>query len=445
MTIGTQNIFNIRQQIIDFRSNNFVKNLGSLGFSQIVVRVSRLLATIFLSRLLLPQDFGTAAIILTVYEFIALFTRNGISAKVVQASAEDVNVVAMTAWRMTWLVCGLLLVLQCVLAYPIAWFFEDKRIALPIAAMSIIYLATPMSNIQSAFQQRAGNLRRIAFASALQIMVDNLLTVIFALLGFGLWAIILPKILVSPIWLFLVRNGHDWRPNRIEGVARFHGWRDIVSFSRSVLGTELLSTIQANVDNLFVGYFLGLHALGIYYFAFNAGLGITSGLITAAGVAVFPYLCEVKQDQRLLARRYFLIRKRLCFGMFGLILIQTALAPIYVPIIFGSKWLEAIPTLCIICLSALARPFASLTSQLLKTVGLPEIELRWQIVNTLALILAVLAGSQYSILSVAIAVFCVQTIFLSLFSYFVPKAILEPSFSKMQIGKQTIDKIFFLR
>jgi teichuronic acid exporter len=440
MTLFIPNKTNLRGLLRSFQTNNFAKNLSSLGLSQIIVRISRLFATIILSRLLSPQDFGTAAIVLTVYELIALFTRNGISAKVVQASKDEVNVVAMTAWRMTWIVCGSLMVLQCLLAYPIAWFFQDARIAIPIAAMSIIYLATPMSNIQSAFQQREGNLRRIAFAGALQIVVDNILTVIFAVLGFGLWSIILPKILVAPIWLYLVRVGHSWRPNKIEGVGRFHGWKNIATFSRSVLGTEVLSTFQGNIDNLFVGYFLGLHALGIYYFAFNAGLGITLGLITAAGVAVFPYLCEVKQDTQLLASRFYSIRKKLGLGMFCLILTQTALAPIYVPIIFGPKWVEAIPILCVICLSALARPFAGMASQLLKAVGSPHIEFRWQIVNTIALILAVLVGAQFSVLAVAIAVFVVQTLFLSLFSYFVPLAILEVGNNDVELYRQNRDR-----
>ena len=73
-----------------FKSNAFIRNLSSLGTAQIAIRISRLLATVILSRLLLPRDYGLAALVLTVYEFIALFTRNGISAKVVQASAADV-------------------------------------------------------------------------------------------------------------------------------------------------------------------------------------------------------------------------------------------------------------------------------------------------------------------------------------------------------------------
>ena len=142
------------------------------------------------------------------------------------------------------------------------------------------------------------------------------------------WAIILPKILVAPIWGVAVRRGHAWRPKSIVGKSRFEGWREIARFSKSVLGNELLSTIQGNVDNLFVGFFLGLHALGMYYFAFNAGLGLTLGLITAAGVAVYPYLCQVRQDTEKLAKRFYKTRRKICLGIVILILTQTILAPI---------------------------------------------------------------------------------------------------------------------
>ena len=405
------------------RANAFARNLGSMGSAQLAIRISRLLATILLSRLLVPKDYGLAAVVLTVYEFIALFTRNGISAKVVQASIKDVPVVAMTAYRMTWVLCGGLMVLQAFVAWPVAWFYHDPQIAVPIAAMGIIYLATPLSNIQAAFQQREGRLGRIALAGAAQVIADNLLTAIFALLGFGLWAIILPKILVAPIWIGFVRFGHSWRPHPIATPSRFYGWRDIARFSRNVMGVEVLTTFQANVDNLLVGYFLGLHALGIYYFAFNGGLGITLGLISASGVAVYPHLCEVRQNPVALAERFGRTRKALFYTVVPLIIAQAALAPIYVPLVFGRKWTEAIPVLSLICLSALARPFASLCSELLKALGRPEIELRWQLVNTVLLVVALVAASQISILAVAISVFVVQSVVLGAFAFLVPRKV----------------------
>jgi teichuronic acid exporter len=146
----------IRRLFVAFKGNAFARNLGSLGGAQLAIRISRLIATIMLSRLLLPEQFGLAAVVLTVYELVAIFTRNGISAKVVQVSAEELPVVAMTAYRMTWLVCIALMLFQMMAAWPLAWLYNDESIALPIAAMGVIYLATPLCNIQSALQQREG-------------------------------------------------------------------------------------------------------------------------------------------------------------------------------------------------------------------------------------------------------------------------------------------------
>lgn len=393
-----------------------LRNFASMGAAQLAIRVSRLAATVILSRLLLPHDYGLAAIVLTTYEFVALFTRNGISAKVVQARPDEVELVALTAHRLTWMICLGLMVVQILIAWPVAWIYQDQAIALPIAAMSIIYLATPLSNIQAAFQQREARLGRIALASVAQAIVDNLLTIIFALMNMGLWAIILPKIIVAPIWLVLVRSGHPWRAKPIPGRPYLLGWRDIMRFSRNVLGVEFLTTLQSNIDNLLVGLFLGAHALGLYFFAFNGGLGITMGLIGAAATAVYPHLCAVARDPQALKARYFSSIRTLGMILVPLILLQASAAPLYVPVIFGETWSDAIPVLSIICLSALARPFAAVTSQLLKAIGRPDIELRWQAATTLCLVAALVCSAQFSLMAVAVAVLIVQSVGLGLFS-----------------------------
>jgi len=403
----------------------FMRNLGAMGSAQIAIRISRLATTMVLSRLLSPNDFGLAAVVLTVYEIVSLFTRNGISAKVIQASEDEVGAVAETAYWMTWVVCGLLMLLQLAIALPIAMIYGDERLALPIALMGLIYLATPLSNVQCAFIQREGRLGRVAFASGVQVTADNLLTGLFALLGMGMWAIILPKLLVAPIWLILMRLGHAWRPAPMRSLAAaFAGWHDIARFSRHVVGVELLTTLQANADNLIVGYFLGIEALGIYYFAFNAGLGISLGLVNSFGIAVYPHLCAVRGDHARLSARYRQSQRTLSLLVVPLVLLQVALAPLYVPLVYGQKWVVAVPVLMVICLSALVRPFAVTCSQLLKAVGRPDIELRWQFGLTVLLVAGLLFGAQISILAVAIAVLVVQTAVLSAFCLLAPRPLL---------------------
>ncbi len=402
-------------------SSRFARNLGSMGGAQMAIRITRLLTTIILTRLLSPNDYGLAAVVLTIYEVVALFTRNGITAKVVQANAEDLETVAHTALTLTWIVCGLLVLVQAAVAVPVAVFYQDMRLAWPIALMGLIYLATPLCAIQTALLQREGRLGRIAFTGALQVIADNGLTAILALCGLGMWAIILPKLIVAPIWTIGIRTGHAWRPSRGWSLA---GWRAIAAFSRDVVGVELLTTVQANIDNLIVGSVLGVEALGLYYFAFNAGLGITLGLVNAFGTAVFPHLCEVSADPTRLAARYRASLRTMGGLVVPLILTQAVLAPFYVPIVFGDKWLPAVPVLMLICLSALPRPFAATCSQLLKAVGRPGIELRWQAGLTVTLVAGLLLGSQFGIAGVATAVLLVQGGFLTAYVLRAPRPFL---------------------
>ncbi len=434
---GQQTVFRLFAAVRGKLNAPFIRNLGSMGGAQIAMRVSRLLTTIILTRLLSSTDFGLAAIVLTIYEFVALFTRNGISAKVVQASPDDVQDVAQAAYWLTWIVCVSLLIIQLIIAVPVAYLYHAPQLALPIALMGFIYLATPLCAIQCAFMQREQRLGRIALASGLQVTADNILTAILALCGCGMWAIVLPKLLVAPIWIVVTRYGHVWRPRQMLPYAGvLTGWQEIARFSRHVIGVEIMTTIQANIDNLLVGYFLGVNALGVYYFAFNAGLGITLGLVNAFGVAVYPHLCQVRHESAALRKRFYGSLRTLGSLVVPLVVLQVLLAPIYVPLVFGHKWIGAEPVLMIICLSALVRPFASTCSQLLRAVGRPDIELRWQVALTVILVLSLLIATQINIIAVALAVFLVQSGVLILFCLRAPRPfITAPS---AQVPRSTV-------
>lgn len=395
----------------------FMANISALALAQVAIRVSRVAAVLVLTRWLGPTEFGAAAIVLTVYELVALFTRNGIAARVVQAGDAEVEAVARTAHWMTWGVCGTLVLFQAAIAVPVGWLFGNDRLALPVAAMGLIYLATPLCNLQSAFMQREGRLGRMALAGALQVAADNLLSAGFAVCGLGLWAIVLPKLLVAPIWVVMNRSGHAWR---CTGGVSLRGWRPIARYSRTVLGIEALTTLQANVDTLMVGYLLGPAALGLYAFAFNAGLGISLGIVGSFAQAVFPHLCAARGDRAQLTRRFRHSLWTLACVVLPLITVQTALAPLYVPALFGEAWRPAVPVLMLICLSALPRPFAAATSQLLRAVDRPGIELVWQGWMTACLIVALAAGSQGGIAGVALAVLVTQAVFGALFTCLAP-------------------------
>ena len=102
-----------------------------------------------------------------------------------------------------------------------------------------------------------------------------------------------------------------------------------------------------------------------------------------------------------------------------LILIQSVLDPIYVPIIFGPKWVAAIPMVVLICLSAVPRPFADATSLLLQSSQNTAIDLKWNLIFTMFFSVSVAVAVQFGILWVAIAVLMTHALMIPGFIWWV--------------------------
>ncbi len=402
--------------------SSFVRNLGWLGLSGGVNRVTRLVTTIILARFLTQYDYGLVAMILATNEFVKVFTRNGVAVKLIQAKEEELEGLAQSAYWLNWIMFTGLFFIQCLAGFAIAQIYQAPELVLPICAMGFGLLLLPHGLVQASLLKRENRFQIIALVQVLQISSDNILSLIFAIAGFGLWAVVLPKIIVAPIWVTMMLKNHKWRPKW-----QFNNqhWGELIRFGRSVLGVELLKTLRNNLDYLIVGKFLSIEALGIYYFAFNAGLGISVGITTSIRAAILPHLCNARDNLVEFKSRYYKSMKTIALIIVPMVLLQSLLAPIYVPIVFGQKWIPAIPILIMICLSAIPRPFADSASQLLVAVNKPDIDLKWNLVFTFLFTAALLVGVKWQSLGVAIAVLATHCILMPLFTIWVSKYVFQ--------------------
>lgn len=400
----------IKQQF----SSQFVRNVGWLGGAELANRILRMGVVVVLARLLSSYDYGLAAVVLTTNELATVFTlKYGIGAKLIQASEKDLDVLCETAYWMNWILSGTLFIIQCIVAFPIGWFYGNSQVILPICVCALVYLMVPSYAVQSALIYRENRLNIPALCNLIQAIVGNICTIGLALLGLGMWAIVLPIVLTAPIWVVINRMNQTWRPT---SSFTLHRWKEIAGFSMNLLGLEVLSKLRANLDYLLVGRFLGIQALGIYYFAFNAGLGISVNVLNAFTWSLFPHLCAAREDFQQLKQRYFSSLKTMALIIVPLVLLQSGLAPFYVPIVFGQKWIAAIPVLMLICLSALPRPFGDAASFLLQAVDKTRITLYWNVLFTLIFAVFLILAMKGGILWVAASVLMAHVFFLPIFT-----------------------------
>ena len=383
--------------------DRLVRNIGWMGMGEVGIRLSRLLATVLLARLLTPHDYGLAAIVLMTTEFVRVFTRNGIADKLVQAHPHEIGELCQTAWCLNWLIGISLFLVQFAGSFVVANVYSDSTLILPIMVVGGTYLIYPLAMVQTALVRRDNRLKIFSLTNLTQVAADNLLTALLALMGWGMWAIVLPKLLVAPVWVGMMLRHESWRPERRFTLTY---WRTILGFGCRILGVELLNVFRENVDYLMIGRMISLQALGVYYFAFNAGLGLSLSVINALGVTLYSDFCAIRCDPARLGRRFADNLSTIAKVIVPLVALQCSLAPLYVPILFGAKWVTAgaLPILMLICISALSRPFANAASMLFRSVGEPQVDLLWNIAFTITLTLAVLIGTLGGALGVAVAV-----------------------------------------
>ncbi|MEL6455301.1 MAG: lipopolysaccharide biosynthesis protein [Cyanobacteria bacterium J06623_5] len=404
----------IRQKIKRLFSDKLVKNIGWLTGSQIFIRAFRLLLIVILARKLTTEDYGVIAILTTITDFAVVFIhKGGISHKLIQSSDDELETLANTSYWVNWILCGIIFLAQCLLAFPVAAFYGNEKLILPIIVTAFAYLLNPFYAVQDAMLRRENKLKISAIASAVSASSAQVLIIVLALSGVGLWSVVLGRVLSNFSWLIIYRRSHRWRPSQ---PFTLHRWKDIFNFSKFPLGIEILNHLRSNIDYLLIGRFFSFEQLGLYYFAFNAGLGVSLSAINMVANSVYPYLCDARGNLAKLKKNYRKSLKIVAAIMFPLVLTQSSLAPFYVPVVFGEKWIPAIPILIMICLSGLPRPFGLVSEQLLIAVDKGMAGLKWNVFFTAVFVVAILCAAQFNVFVVAATVLGVHMLLLPIFS-----------------------------
>ena len=340
--------------------------IGWYGASEMAQRVTRIATTILLARWLTPEAFGVAAMAITAFELVRIAANCGIGQAVVRAPDSELNATLAGAQKLLPRLMLALAFLQTCIGIGVGIVTGRGEVALMLAALGGVYLMMPAGLIEAYLLQRSEQHRKLAGVATAQAVADNVLTALLALAGLGAWAIILPKVLTTPIWVFGLRRAIA-RPDTsaVTPVAP----RELLTYAVPVIGTELAAASRMHLDKVLVGAMLGVEALGVYYFVFNAGLGLSLSLTTALANSVYPHLARVAHDSAELARRFdsAVVRTAVPIGL--VIAVQAVLAPYYVPVLFGARWADAAVLVSLLTASAIAKPVADVASQLLRVSG----------------------------------------------------------------------------
>ncbi len=370
------------------------RSIAYYGMSEAAQRATRIVTTVMIARLLTPVELGIAATAITCFELVRSVANTGFGQAVIRASDARLAGTCATAHRLTWIVCLCLAAIQVSIGAVIALASGHADVFVMVAALAGVYLMMPPALIQTYLVQRSADHATVARVATMQSVADNALTVLMALAGFGAWAIVLPKLLTCPIWMFGMRRAHPWTP---DPAATPESPRAMLRYALPLIAAEMLTAARLQLDKVLVGAILGVEALGIYYVVFNAGIGLSLSLTAALSNTLYPFFAAAAASPSELLRRLdqSLVRKALPIG--GLILLQALLAPLYVPILFGAKWTSVTTLVAVLCASASAKAFSDTCAQALRAAGATHVEFVGMLSVTAVSLLALALGLHHGL------------------------------------------------
>ena len=359
----------LRHHISAIQAAPLVRGLMAFGSAEAATRVVRLGALLIVARQLTPEIFGAAALALSLFELVRVLANVGIGQRLILATREELPGLCRTAHRLFWTTCLGVAAIQLAIAGVLFAFFDLGEAAAMLSVLSLVYFAMPPGLVQIFLAMRENRMSTVARVTAAQNMADSLFTVALVIIWPSAWAIVLPKLLAAPVWTIMARNSSFWRLDKAQPKAPA---REFAVFGPAILGTEMLGAARLHADKLVIGAVLGTEALGIYYFAFNAGLGITQSFVAACNLVIFPHLAKAKASQALAE-----LRKAFATGLAMLapvVAAQALLAPFYVPLVFGENWVAATPYIVMLSCAALPLYAGSIVGAAYRASGRPQAE-----------------------------------------------------------------------
>jgi O-antigen/teichoic acid export membrane protein len=369
--------------------------VASVGLSQVLNTGIYVL----LARLLVPRQFGIAAMAMVASAFIITYSDCGLGLALVQKDKITEADRSTVFWASTAL--GGIMALACVALAPlIASFYHTAEVEPLLDVLSLSFFFTGLGSTHRSLQLRAMNFRLLEIRIMVGGILGGLTTVSLALAGTGAWSIICGDVVSAGVsTLLLLALGH-WRPHLI---FKLSSLRRLGGFGLRYMGGATFTALNTNADNILVGRVLGQIALGVYSLAYSVILVPLSRLALPIHQLLGPAFARLQNDRAALADSW-LRGTRLLLMIFlpGMITVSVT-APDVVHIVFGSRWAGAIPVIRILAPTCALMSVQGLADAALQAVGSMRTYL-WMCGLSFALnLVAFVVGIQWGLVGMAVA------------------------------------------
>src|SRR6218665_1523318 len=294
---------------------------------------------ILLARILLPTDFGTIAMFSVVVSIASTLLDGGMASSLVRTNDTTEDDLSTVFWFNV-AVSLVLYFLIFLLAPFIADFYKQPILNIIIRVYCLTLLVNSFVVVQ-----KVHFIKELKFNIAFKIQLPSLILggisgVLFAYLGFGVWALVISAIVQNFIFTIQHWFYSDWRPKFIFSREKFK-FHFHYGYKMSLSG--LLNIIFTNIYTIIIGRFFSVQQLGFYNRADSLKQLPLSNISTALNKVTFPLFAKISHDDARLKEVYKKLMKLVIFIIAPVLSIMVVSAEPLIRTLLTEKWVPMVP------------------------------------------------------------------------------------------------------
>lgn len=248
-----------------------------------------------------------------------------------------------------------------------AWWWAPPAFRWPILVLILTTGLTQLTDIPQAILMRRVVHRRLASLRIVMAVLTTAVAISLAWAGYGLAALLATDVVTALnifiglyIWRPVWRPRLSWQPAIVRYFLRF-GSRNLLAY--------ILEVCLQRFDNLWVVTYQGATALGYYSRAYTFATYPRQILAAPVAIVTTGAYAEVTEDRRRLSQAFVQTNTLLARGGFLIGGLLFLVAPEFIRLVLGAKWLPMLMAFRLMLLFVLLDPIRDIVASLFIATG----------------------------------------------------------------------------
>ena len=363
-------------------------------FEKVGIQLIKLVLGVVLARLLTPADYGLIGMITVFFAISYVFIDSGFGLAYIQKKDAD-ELDASTIFYFNLLVSALLYVVLWFTAPLIANFYDENQLISLIRVMSVVLILNSFSIIQLTKLNKRIEFKQKSIIILISAVLGSTCGIIAALLGFGVWSLVIQEVVRATIkgiglWFFV-----KWRPLWCFNI---NSLKSMFSFSSWVFLMGIFTTIFDNLYTLVIGKFFSASQLGFFTKANQFQKTITESSTNVVGAVSFPVFSILQDDRIKLKKALQKFSQHTMFFVAPISAIFIVIAEPFFLILLKEKWLPMVPYFQLLLVAGVLYPIQTINVQILSALGKMKLNFALSMIKNSLRVLNVIITYKYGVM-----------------------------------------------